>query len=62
VAPEASQLQDIPLITIAGNAQIYAQSQGREAPILRPENAVLANMWHYAQQVQNEYDLIVNFA
>nr|CAO87909.1 unnamed protein product [Microcystis aeruginosa PCC 7806] len=34
VAPEASQLHDIPLITIAGNAQISAQSQGREAPIL----------------------------
>ncbi|TRU14949.1 MAG: glycosyltransferase [Microcystis sp. Msp_OC_L_20101000_S702] len=62
VAPEASQLHDIPLITIAGNAQISAQSQGREAPILMPENVVLANMWHYAQQVQNEYDLIVNFA
>jgi len=62
VAPEASQLQDIPLITIAGNAQISAQSQDREAPILMPENAVLANMWHYAQQVQNQYDLIVNFA
>jgi UDP-glucose:tetrahydrobiopterin glucosyltransferase len=62
VAPEASQLQDIPLITIAGNGQISAQSQGREAPILMPENAVLANMWHYAQQVQNQYDLIVNFA
>ncbi len=55
VAPEASQLHDIPLITIAGNAQISAQSQGRQAPILMPENAVLANMWHYAQQIQNQY-------
>lgn len=62
VAPEASQLNEIPLITIAGNAQISAQSQGREAPILMPENAVLANMWDYARQVQQEYDLIVNFA
>jgi UDP-glucose:tetrahydrobiopterin glucosyltransferase len=62
VAPEASQLHDIPLITIAGNAQISAQSQGRQAPIFMPENAVLANMWHYAQQVQHQYDLIVNFA
>ena len=61
VAPEASRLQDIPLITIAGNAQISAQSQDRQAPILMPENAVLANMWHYAQQVQHQYDLIVNF-
>lgn len=62
VAPEASQLHDIPLITIAGNAQISAPSQGRQAPILMPENAVLANMWHYAQQIQNQYDLIINFA
>jgi UDP-glucose:tetrahydrobiopterin glucosyltransferase len=62
VAPEASQLDEIPLVTIAGNAQISAQSQGREAPILMPENAVLGNMWDYARQVQQEYDLIVNFA
>jgi UDP-glucose:tetrahydrobiopterin glucosyltransferase len=62
VAPDASQLDDIPLITIAGNGQISAQSQGREAPILMPENAVLGNMWDYARQVQQEYDLIVNFA
>jgi UDP-glucose:tetrahydrobiopterin glucosyltransferase len=62
VAPEASQLDEIPVITIAGNQQISAQSQGRETPILMPENAVLSNMWDYARQVQSEYDLIVNFA
>jgi UDP-glucose:tetrahydrobiopterin glucosyltransferase len=62
VAPKASQLGEVPLITIAGNAQISVQSQGQEAPILIPENAVLGNMWDYARQVQKEYDLIVNFA
>jgi UDP-glucose:tetrahydrobiopterin glucosyltransferase len=27
-----------------------------------PEDSLLANMWEYARSVQNEYDLIVNFA
>ncbi|MEO1802877.1 MAG: glycosyltransferase family 4 protein, partial [Cyanobacteria bacterium J06629_2] len=31
-------------------------------PTCLPDNSVLANMWSYARQVQDRYDLIVNFA
>ncbi|WP_013324378.1 glycosyltransferase family 4 protein [Gloeothece verrucosa] len=62
VAPASSVLPEIPIIEIAGNLQISAQSQERDTPICLPPNSVLENMWDYARQVQTEYDLIVNFA
>ncbi|KYC44236.1 UDP-glucose--tetrahydrobiopterin glucosyltransferase [Scytonema hofmannii PCC 7110] len=62
VAPEGSTRTSFPLVQIPGNLQIIAQSQERTAPITMPENSVLANMWDYARQVQDDYDLIVNFA
>ena len=62
VAPEGSFLTDIPVTTIAGNLQIPIQTQSRNVPICLPANAVLANMWDYARQVQYQYDLLVNFA
>lgn len=62
VAPAGSTWKFLPLIQIPGNLQIIAQSQERIAPITMPENSVLANMWDYARQVENNYDLIVNFA
>jgi UDP-glucose:tetrahydrobiopterin glucosyltransferase len=57
-----SQREDITLIEIPGELQTTAQSQGREAAIELPSNAVLANLWHYAHQVQGSYDLLLNFA
>ncbi|OKH21900.1 UDP-glucose--tetrahydrobiopterin glucosyltransferase [Hydrococcus rivularis NIES-593] len=62
VAPSGSVLAGIPLTEITGNLQIPAQTQNRKAPICLPDNSVLANMWEYARQVQNDYDLILNFA
>lgn len=62
VAPQGSFLTAIPVTTIAGNLQIPVQTQSRDVPICLPDNSVLANMWDYARQVQNKYDLIVNFA
>ncbi len=62
VAPADSTGNGLPLVQIPGNLQIIAQSQSRTAPITMPENSVLANMWDYARQVQDDYDLIVNFA
>lgn len=62
VAPGESILPEIPLQTIAGKLQIPAQTQDRDVPILLPENSVLANMWEYVRSVENEWDLIVNFA
>lgn len=62
VAPESSVLDGIPLISIAGNLQTTAQSQGRDALITLPANSVLGNFWNYARQVQHEYDVLINFA
>ena len=62
LAPQGSKLESIPIIEIPGNLQIIAQSQERNALITMPENSVLANMCEYARQVQEDYDLIVNFA
>lgn len=62
VAPESSILESINLVEISGNLQIMAQSQDRETPIILPPDSVLERMWDYARQVQNNYDLIVNFS
>ncbi|NMG05429.1 glycosyltransferase family 4 protein [Brasilonema sp. UFV-L1] len=62
VAPSGSTWDSLFVVQIPGNLQIIAQSQERTAPVTMPENSVLANMWDYARQVQDEYDLIVNFA
>ncbi len=62
IATQGSTAWGMPLIEIAGNPQISAQTQGRDAPIILPGSSVLANMWDYARQVQADYDLILNFA
>ncbi|MEM9273783.1 MAG: glycosyltransferase family 4 protein [Cyanobacteria bacterium P01_F01_bin.143] len=62
VAPEGSFLTGVAVTGIAGNAQIAVQTQTRDVPIILPENSTLGNMWEYARQVQDQYDLIVNFA
>ncbi|MGF1537006.1 MAG: glycosyltransferase family 4 protein [Elainellaceae cyanobacterium] len=62
VAPQGSQLDSIPLTAIPGALQVLAQSQSRETPIQMPCDAVLARMWDHARQVQQDYDLLLNFA
>jgi UDP-glucose:tetrahydrobiopterin glucosyltransferase len=63
VAPEGSKLNSaIPIIQIPGTLQTTAVDRARTAPIVLPDDSVLANMWDYAHQVQANYDLIVNFA
>ncbi len=62
VAPEGSILEGIPLVSIAGNLQTTAQSQGRDALITLPANPVLGSFWNYARQVQQDYDVLINFA
>ncbi|AFY72439.1 glycosyltransferase [Synechococcus sp. PCC 7502] len=53
---------EIPIITIPGEIHSFAQNQSRTDPVSFPDNSVLANLWEYARQVQDSYDLIVNFA
>ncbi|MDX2212098.1 MAG: glycosyltransferase family 4 protein [Oculatellaceae cyanobacterium bins.114] len=62
VAPIGSSLANVPLVEISGQLQIAAQTQERTAPVVIPEDAVLANMWRYAAQVQADYDALINFA
>ena len=62
VAPVGSVCDAAPIVAIEGALQTTAQSEGRDASIAMPANAVLANMWMYAHQVQDEYDLLLNFA
>ena len=62
VAPFGSFLKGVRVKEITGNPQIAVQTQSKDVPIMLPKNSTLANMWEYARQVQNQYDLIVNFA
>ena len=62
VAPIGSVLESIPVIEIMGDLQVTAQTQDYHAPIGMPADSVLANMWEYARKVQDEWDVIVNFA
>lgn len=62
VANQGSTAWGMPLVEIAGVSPTSAQTLGRDAPIIIPAGSVLANFWEYALQVQNEYDLILNFA
>jgi UDP-glucose:tetrahydrobiopterin glucosyltransferase len=62
VAPAGSVLADFAIAQIPGALQTTAQSQSITDPIEMPADAVLANMWDYARQVQADYDLIFNIA
>ena len=52
--------QHVELVQISGGWQTTAQSQDRSAPAVT--SPVLANLWAYARQAQDDYDLLVNFA
>jgi UDP-glucose:tetrahydrobiopterin glucosyltransferase len=62
IAPLGSKLPGIPLVQIPGELQVLAQTQEQAAPIAMPGNSVLANMWDYARQIQDAYDVLINFA
>ena len=62
VAPEDSVVSHASLVSTPGALQPTAHTRGRESPITMPGNSALASMWDYARQVQQDYDLLVNFA
>jgi UDP-glucose:tetrahydrobiopterin glucosyltransferase len=62
VAPEKSKLPPFNIKEIPGELQISAQIQERTDPVMIPCDSVLANMWDYANKVQLDYDIIINFA
>jgi UDP-glucose:tetrahydrobiopterin glucosyltransferase len=62
VAPQGSVSGEFAVVQIAGELQPTAQTARRDAAIVLPQNSVLAAMWDYARQVQDEYDILINFA
>jgi UDP-glucose:tetrahydrobiopterin glucosyltransferase len=62
LAPEGSHLEGIATVEITGQLQPTAHTQGRDTPIILPDNNVLGQMWCYARQYQGQYDLIMNLA
>jgi UDP-glucose:tetrahydrobiopterin glucosyltransferase len=62
LAPEGSNLGEMPIVEISGQLQPTAHTQGRSTPIILPSDSALGNMWRYAQRHQDEFDAIVNFA
>jgi len=62
VAPETSQLESFLVVEISGKLQILAQTQNRHDPVILPDNSVLTNLWNYAIEFADQYDIIVNFA
>lgn len=55
-------MEALPVIELDGALQPTAHTHGRQTAVVLPQNAVLAALCSYAWQVQQDYDLIVNFA
>ncbi len=53
---------DFELILVPGQLQATTQTQGRDAPIVLDRSSVLAHMWELARQIQDDYDILINFA
>lgn len=62
LAPDGSSLGDAAIVTVPGQLQPTAHTQGRSAPVVLPADSALGAMWRYARQHQAEFDLIVNLA
>lgn len=62
IAPEQSLSSELTIMTVPGELQATAQTQGRAAQIELTGNSVLGNMWEKARQIQADYDVILNFA
>ena len=62
VAPEGSVTNVTKLTQIAGKVQTSAQTQVDADTVVIPQNSVLENMWSYARESQDQFDLLFNFA
>lgn len=67
VAPRGSRYDGVSddrlaMVEIDGDLQGSAQHHGRNALNCLPGQSVLEQMWEYVRQVQQDYDVIVNFA
>ena len=65
LAPEGSCSVDLPegvIEAVAGLPPPYAQSQRRDEPVCLSIPSLLANLWQRAAQLQDEFELIVNWS
>ncbi|MEM8604848.1 MAG: glycosyltransferase family 4 protein [Cyanobacteria bacterium P01_H01_bin.121] len=62
LAPKGSTLERIDMLTIAGQGQSLAQDLSRSAEITMPVSSVLAAMWDSVRQLQDQFQVVVNFA
>jgi UDP-glucose:tetrahydrobiopterin glucosyltransferase len=62
VSPRGSSDKLLPIKQVEGELQPCIPKTKYADPAIIPNNAVLANMWDYARQVQGDYDLILNFS
>jgi UDP-glucose:tetrahydrobiopterin glucosyltransferase len=62
VAPAGSEISCRDLHLIEGNFSALAQDDTEQSTVVIPDNSVLENMWDFANEVQHDYDLLVNFA
>lgn len=62
VAPEGSVTNVTKLTQVSGNVQTSAQTQVGIDMVVLPQDSVLENMWSYAREVQDQFDLLFNFA
>ncbi|WLT38120.1 hypothetical protein NON20_21665 [Synechocystis sp. B12] len=61
VAPTGSAIAGLPIQEIAGALQPLIPEPTYHDPVLMPEDAVVAHMWDYIREVEQDYDLIVDF-
>lgn len=61
VAPTDSLVESLPVKEIAGELQPRIPEPVYTCPAMIADNAVVANMWDYAREVQADYDLILDF-
>lgn len=62
LGPVGSHIDGVPVVEVPGALQTTAQTQSRDLPVVMPHRSVLAAMWDYARQVQDQYDVLFNIA
>ncbi len=62
VAPAGSLHVGARVHQIEGNLQVSSQTLGRQASIEMPSSPVLAAMWDWARDRQDDFDLLINLA
>ncbi|MFS8775760.1 glycosyltransferase family 4 protein [Synechococcus sp. W65.1] len=65
LAPEGSHSADLPegvIETVPGLPPPYAQSQRRDQPVCFSTPSLVANLWQRAAQLQEQFELIVNWS